>query len=154
MPKMSQKKIEEAVVVVMDVANEAPKTGHVFVNCLRENGVKTDVVSLPKGGASGFNIDDFGADKTIIFLVSTAVGAWSENTRLPYGYRTALEQAADFANNTALVSLGSPYVLEDISPFECVVVGFDSIPEVEAAAVDALMGIEKPLGKLPVDIKW
>lgn len=141
---------ERATVFVLDVTGRGEGGGRAFVLRLEELGVETSVRHVR--GSSGVADTLAGVPAPCVFVVCTGVAGWERHTVLPAHMRELLARARGLGCPKALVSLGSPYVVEGMSGFDAVLLGFDTLDEVQRAAAEVLVGARAAVGRCPVKL--
>ena len=142
----------KAKVYILDVAQSGEDISKPFVDNLTQGGIRCDVeIILPSYKNNPFRLD-INSYESIICLIYTSVGAWSDYFRLPEAYRLFLKRVSYAEGEKVVISFGSPYVVERLKNFNTIVCTFDQLDVCQIATAEVLLGLLEPQGNMPVEL--
>jgi len=145
-------KAGDADVVVADIAEFGKSVSEPFITELENNSFSVNNIHFLTNEYVTDSLKGIERSMNTIFLLFTSVRAWKKYTFLSEKLLNTLFEYMDGRKNTAVISFGSPYVMNQFKDVDIKIAAFDSLPPCQIAAARALTGKLGIVGKMPVNI--
>lgn len=149
---LAQKMADSSITLVKDKQKLLPlKTNNVHYEFI---GSKEDFVSkeLLSSGIKLANSDSKIKEKDIFIAVISAKPSAGNKLELSGADVEKLNSIFSMTKNSIVISLGSPYVANELSNFSTYLCAYSDCEYSQKAVSKAILGVIKPIGKIPVSI--